>query len=145
MTKEEYAEKLNGIDYDRFRRLSRDDFNDAKESGLVVVHGYSDDNAEFRGALYEEISATGDTIVYVSKDGFFDSYACDCECKYFKKAEKDFEQNAKAIKALWCPKDENGKVIASWTYETDIPHAVFDVVEDGEIYCKGIVFNLSDL
>jgi len=31
-----------------------------------------------------------------------------------------------------------------WTFETDIPHETFDIYEDGELYCKGIIFNLSD-
>ncbi len=31
-----------------------------------------------------------------------------------------------------------------WTFETDIPHETFDIYEDGELYCKGIVFNLAD-
>jgi hypothetical protein len=38
-----------------------------------------------------------------------------------------------------------GKDDTSWSYETDIPHATFDVLEDGEVYCRGIVFALADL
>ena len=33
----------------------------------------------------------------------------------------------------------------SWSYLTDIPHKTFDIMEDGEIYCRGIVFSLDDL
>ena len=33
----------------------------------------------------------------------------------------------------------------SWTYKTDIPHSTFDILEDGEKYCRGIVFALDEL
>lgn len=38
------------------------------------------------------------------------------------------------IDALWC------KGNADWTYKTNIPHATFDIFDDGEPYCRGIVF-----
>lgn len=43
------------------------------------------------------------------------------------------------IKINWC------KDGYSWTYDTDIPHECFDVYEDGEKYCRGIVFSISDV
>ena len=34
----------------------------------------------------------------------------------------------------------------SWTYDTDVPHECFDVYDtDGEKYCRGIVFSISDV
>lgn len=33
----------------------------------------------------------------------------------------------------------------SWAYDTDIPHECFDVYKDGEKYCRGIVFSISDV
>lgn len=50
------------------------------------------------------------------------------------------KKNAKSIKALWCKEGDY-----SWTYSTDIPHATFEVVDDGKPYCRGIVFALSDI
>lgn len=43
------------------------------------------------------------------------------------------------VKINWC---KNGY---SWTYDTDIPHECFDVYENGEKYCRGIVFSISDV
>ncbi len=43
------------------------------------------------------------------------------------------------VKINWC------KDGYSWTYDTDIPHECFDVYEDGEKYCRGIVFSMSDV
>lgn len=43
------------------------------------------------------------------------------------------------VKINWC---KNGY---SWTYDTDIPHECFDVYENGEKYCRGIVFSIFDV
>jgi hypothetical protein len=48
-------------------------------------------------------------------------------------------KTARKIEAVWA---EDGY---SWTYRTDIPHATFEITEDGEPYCRGIVFALADL
>jgi len=32
-----------------------------------------------------------------------------------------------------------------WTIDTNIPHETFDILADGEKYCKGIVFSLNDI
>lgn len=32
----------------------------------------------------------------------------------------------------------------SWIYQTDIPHATFEIVEGDDPYCRGIVFALAD-
>ena len=47
----------------------------------------------------------------------------------------------KEIEAKW---DDND-VGASWTYETDIPHKTFKVMEGGDLYCLGIVIDLNNL
>ena len=63
-------------------------------------------------------------------------HECDCEhCGYTDKADK-----CARLEAVWCDGDEY-----SWTYKTDIPHATFDVMEDGEKFCRGIVFSVNDL
>jgi len=46
----------------------------------------------------------------------------------------------RAVDALWAKEDGY-----SWTYRTDIPHATFEIVEDGEPYCRGIVIDVADL
>lgn len=53
---------------------------------------------------------------------------------------KDTLKGCRVIEAVWCPDEPD----CSWAYKTDIPHVTFDVVEDGELYCRGIVFRLAD-
>lgn len=44
------------------------------------------------------------------------------------------------VKINWC------KDGYSWTYGTDVPHECFDIYDtDGEKYCRGIVFSISDV
>jgi hypothetical protein len=129
MTKEELAAQLKGNQYGD--EISEDLAREAKNSGLVVVFGASDDLMELRGALHDETGGGA----YVTPLGLFNELECDSECKYYRAAKAE----AVEIEALW------GKDGWSWQYKTDIPHATFEIFEDEEKYCKGIVFALSDV
>jgi hypothetical protein len=132
MNTKELADLLNGREYRN--EMTRDEEASAKEHGLVVVFGASDDLMEFRGAIHDEVSAWEGGTAYLDSKGLIES-KCDCECPYFLEAQS----NAAKIKALW------GKDEYAWVYETTIPHETFEVLEDEETYCKGIVFSLSDV
>ena len=130
ITAKDVASKMNGLEYGH--ESDKDLFAQAKEAGLVIVYGYSDDGAEFRGAIYDE---TFSEVVYLDKKGIITS-ECDCDdCPYFARLLK----GATTIKPIW---DRDG---ISWQYETTIPHSTFDIMEDGDIYCRGIVFALADV
>lgn len=115
--------------------ITRDESRKAAEHGLVVVYGASDDLIEFEGAISDEQGASDKSLHYLSGDGLLRSECDEDECPYFER----MKESAKTVQALW---DRDG---FSWTYETDIPHASFVVLEDREKYCRGIVFSLSDL
>lgn len=138
MTKETLAAQLNGREVGDETNTS--DERAAKNCNLVIVYGYSDDNIEFRGAIYDEIGSYGGGVFEFTKDGVFREEEDD---EVLKKYGAKIVFNK--IKAVWCPKDSQGNTIASWAYETEIPHATFDIMEDGELFCRGIVFNLNDL
>ncbi len=105
----EFAEGLNGREYGN--EITPFEEKRAKELGFVIVFGYSDDNAEFRGDYDDEIGCYNGGRVY--------------------------EKDGKYVDAVWCEGEY------CWTYETNIPHATFDIYEDGEKYCKGIVFEIT--
>lgn len=131
MTAKELATKLNGREY--LKEMSKAEEAEAKQSGLVVIFGYSDDNMEIRGAEYDEIGAWGGGAAYF-KDGKLLVNKCESnDCPHFAK----LKDKAKKVVALW---DEEGY---SWVYKTDIPHETFDIMEDGEKFCRGIVFSLD--
>lgn len=106
MTIYDFAKKLNGRTYGNELTLIEE--REAKNLGFVVLFGYSDDCAEFRGAYEDEVGCFNGGRVY--------------------------EDGDKYINSIWC------KGNADWTYETNIPHATFDIYDDGELYCRGIVF-----
>lgn len=137
MTAKELAYLLNGREYGS--EITKEEISIAKESGLVVVFGASDDLMEFRGAMDDEVDCyDGDKIVYVDEHGIYKAPTnCDeCEkCEYVQ----DKHNACNTIYAIWC----DGEF--SWTYHTEIPHETFEIIDDGEKYCRGIVFCLSDL
>ncbi|MDR1889345.1 MAG: hypothetical protein LBQ81_08240 [Zoogloeaceae bacterium] len=134
MNAKELAALLNGCKY--LDEVSKELEAQAKENRLVIVFGCSDDLMEFRGAIYDELDAYDGTTAYLDSNGLLEN-KCSDDCPYF--AEK--KDNAVSIEAKWCSND----IGASWTFETSIPHETFDVIEDGEIYCRGIVFSLDSV
>jgi len=130
MTRDKIAEALNGREY--LDEISPDIQHGLQGTDLVVVFGASDDLMEFRGAINDERGS----LAFITPKGLFEN-ECDCDdCPY---AERMMAQ-AKKIDALFCDEPD-----ISWTYKTDIPHAEFTIWEDGEKYCRGIVFSLSDV
>ncbi len=138
MTAKELAIELNGRDTGE--EMEWGEAQDAKDAGLVVVYGYSDDNVEFRGAINHETDSYDGGTVYLTANGVLEGPACscaeDCECPYFAKER----EKAKTIKAVW--HNEGGPC---WTFETDIPHETFTIMEDGAPWCIGIVFSMEAL
>ena len=134
MTAKEAAATLDGSEY-------REEgcnllWQEMKTAGLVAVFGASDDLMEFRGAINDEADCYGGGLVKITRAGFPSSKCGEGDdCPYFKAEVKD----CPTIEAVW---DEGG---FSWLYRTEIPHETFIVKEDGEPYCRGIVFSLADL
>lgn len=126
-----FAKLLDGSEYGN--EGSRDLWHEMSAAGMVAVFGASDDLMEFRGAIDDELSAYDGTTALLTTNGLFKP--CGDDCEHSRIAQRE----AVEIDALWCAEDG-----VSWTYETDIPHATFNVLEDGETYCRGIVFALAD-
>lgn len=140
MTKQELAKFLDGRKYGN--EITRDMAETAKSYGLVVVFGYSDDNMEFRGAINDEIGCYDGGVVHLDKDGIFAPWEwCDCydgdrPCKLIQK----IREKCLTVEAVWRAPDS-----PAWTYKTLIPHEIFNIMEDDEVYCRGIVFCVDDL
>lgn len=120
-----WADALNGRQYGS--EISKEEAKAAANDGIVIVFGYSDDNMEFRGALYDEVGCFDGGTARVCKFGVYTE-------------EVPANTVLREIKAVWCAP---GKPV--WSYETDIPHEKFNIYEDGELFCEGIVFSLEDL
>ena len=133
MTKKQLANMLHGRQYRE--EISRDEEQSAKENGLVVVFGASDDLMEFRGAIYDEVDCFEGGKAHVDESGLFESMCDSYDCPYLEKERA----KCKSITAIWRNDNPN------WMYKTDIPHETFCVYEDADPYCVGIVFEMRDL
>lgn len=136
MNAKELAAKLNGREY--LHEITRGEAELAKASGLVVVYGASDDLIEFRGAIRDEGGAPGDVLI--DTKGVLPSWDSASESE--ESAQEYFEREAKSrtVEARFAEESNY-----TWIYKTDIPHETFEIVEDGEPYCRGIVFNIGDI
>ena len=132
MNIKEFAEILNGREYRA--EITKEEEMIAKNEGMVVVFGASDDLCEFRGAIDDECDCYDGGTAYITENGLFEP--CECNCKYSQEAKK------KAVK-LTINWNDNGEY--AWTYGIDGEHEEFTIIEDGEPYCKGIVFNLQQV
>lgn len=126
--KDKWAKLLTGREIGN--EISKKEETQAKKDGVVIVFGASDDLIEFRGAIYDEADRYGGGEVFVDSKGLLP----DEDDEYFTRKKK-----AKKIEAVW------GGKKADWTYKTKIPNSTFKILEDGNIYCIGIVFELKDL
>jgi hypothetical protein len=133
MTTKEWAERLNGREYRN--ELSHQEGAEARHDGVVIIHGASDDLMEIAGAVDDEIGCFEGGSAYFDASGLLVNKCPEDGCPYFREVKKQ----ARKVTAVW---DRDG---FSWIYETDIPHDTFIIYEDGETYCRGIVFALKDV
>ena len=112
---------------------SREAIDYAKENGIVIVWGESDDLIEFRGAIYDEGDCYEGGTIYLNQEGLFGD---DCDCNYAQRAK----ESCIKLSAIWCGKDTDW----TWSYKIDVQHETFEIYDDDEKYCQGIVFYLKD-
>lgn len=132
----EFADRLNGLEYDELAdRVPEAEalFEEAKRKGIIVVYGLSDDLMEFDGAFRDEAGCwcrdRGPVTVTFDEDGTSD----------------DGKEHRNRILAYWCRDSHTETDYYRWTYETDIPHEEFDTFEEGEKWCRGLVFLKKDI
>ena len=133
MKKEELAKILNGRK--RGDEITKEEIKIAKDNGLVVVYGYSDDNLEFNGAIDDEVDAYDGTKVYITKK---------LEIKSTPK------EGRKLVEAIWYPILDISlmeELECSWLIKSDIPNSFFDIMDsdEEELFCRGIIFDIKDI
>ena len=126
MTAKELAQTLNGRRYGH--EIFRAEMREAAASGLVVVCGASDDLVNLYGAWREEVDAWLGATIFINADGIAPRIH-----------GRGSRKVAAQINAYW----RAGGV--PWTFHTTILHETFDIFEDGELFCRGIVFSVDDV
>lgn len=144
MTREKLAVALDGNEY--MSEISGALEREARAAGFIVIFGYSDDNVELRGAVDDEIGANEGTKFLIDAKGVLPCWDDFChneeeEAEFKKYFER--KPNAKQIEAVWCDGGESSEY--AWSFKTEIPHSCFDILEDGDKFCRGIVIDVKDL
>lgn len=133
MDRSKLADYLDGREYTN--EIDTATELEAKRYGLVVVFGASDDLMEFRGAINDEIGCYESCIAYFRNGQLLTNDCDDEDCPHFQA----LKVGAPWVQGLWCHEPD-----ISWTFKTEIPHSTFNIMEDGKVYCRGIVFHLSN-
>lgn len=138
MNEIEFAKMLDGRQYQK--EITPREEKAAKDAGLVVMFGASNDLIELRGMIHDEVDVCDGEEVWLDDKGELVPEIEDSEeIEVLKKhgvfdVVKAKRNAAKKIEGVWA-KDGYW-----WTLKTDIPHATFEIKEDNEKYCRGIVF-----
>lgn len=144
INKEQLAEILNGRQYRN--EMTKEEEKLAKENGLLVCFGASDDLLEFRGIVYNEVEAyDGGTALLVRKKGDKIDVIGEDDLKEVEEIMDDkelvFDLPKVEVVAEWRPDD----LKCYWRIKSDLPHSTFDIMDDGELYCRGIIIDKSDI
>ena len=126
-----WAELLEGREY--CNEISTDEIVIAKKNNIVIVFGASDDLMEFEGAICDEVGCYNGGETYINAFGIIENRCSEDDCPYFQEKKR----RGMKIEAIW---DREGYC---WVYETKIAHETFNIMEDGDTYCRGIVFSLD--
>ena len=108
----------------------------AKKNGVAIVFGASDDLIEFRGAINDEYGSYGGAEIKLDHTGIIVNECSDRDCPCY---HKRMAEARSFIRAVWARDN------ISWQYESNIPYETFDIMEDGEVYCRGIVFKMESI
>lgn len=136
MTINDFAAMLTGREYGD--EMKRGDEKLAQFHGFLVIFGASDDLTEFRGAFSDEAGAYGGALHRITAYGVDEKHD---EERWFLDRGWKRPPVLVNINAQWCPKDFDG----SWLITPDVPFASFDIMEDGELYCRGAVIDFRNL
>ena len=132
---EKWVRKISCREYRE--ELTKEEEEELKKDGLVLVFGASDDLCEVRGAISDEISCYLDkTVVYVEEiDGFV--------------SEDYYKNNPHELIKIDLSKrpylDINSKD-GFWRYDIskNVLNLEFSILEDEKIYCVGKIFFKED-
>lgn len=139
MTSKELVAQLNGREYGS--EITYHEEKAAEAAGLLVIFGYSDDNIELRGALEDEIGCFGGGKFTLNREGILPKWD-EHEEKSKQDAHEWFRQMQLPSTELSAKWDCNGY---SWFITAGIDHEVFDILEEGQPFCRGIVLSLEDI
>lgn len=137
MELKEFAKIISGREY-KHPQFTKEELLIAKESNIVIIYGASDDLMEIDGAITDEADVWDGGTVHIQI-----SYECEGQIIGGGVVGNNGQNNVMSIEAKWCEDKTEDRKTISWSYETSVPHEEFDIMEDGEVYCRGIIFKID--
>ena len=138
VSKEEMARMLDGYEYECEYELPVNMCKIARDSGLVIVYGEPNDDSLIilEGAVRGEadlwrggsIAFDGEAITEYQRDDYYPNF-------------ENIIDGWPHIESIYS--DLPGE--PTWVYDTDIPCSRFNLMENGAVYCVGIVFHVNDI
>jgi hypothetical protein len=146
MTKEQFAAMLNNRQYGD--EITKEECQLAKDCDLLVAFGYSDDGLELRGLIEDELGAWEGLTLHIFLN------ANNGKTIYHKAGQETspiasfLQLKPLIIEAIWCP-DKLAtcpdNLDTSWLIKANVPHATFDIFDDEDLFCRGIVLDKKDI
>ena len=141
MTNKDLVHILNGREYGS--EISKAENKIIKESGLLVCIGGSDDTIIFYGIVDDESYISTNKI---TNNSLGDYILIDEEnLEKIEDIESSLKINLKipsiTIKAIKNP----AGLDANWLMTTKLPHLTFDIMDEGSLYCRGIIIESSEI
>lgn len=137
MNAQEFAQMLNNRQYRN--EMTKEEEKLAKENGLVVLFWASDDLAELRWAIDDEVGCRRKWQIVFFGGDLLKNDCDEDDCPYFEAIKKKCIEDQHFIDIL---SDCEGY----WRYyKTDIPCFRFDILEEEEKYCNWLVFHISEI
>lgn len=136
-TIQDFAAALDGREYKQ--EITPDEIAAARDAGVVIIYGKSDDTTVLCGAIDAETDTSGGGTIYLTaEDGLFED--CPCDCIHSRRAKA----RAKVVDVRFC------KGAYVWSYDTDLPHATFEIRDNQPNsknikFCEGIVIDKAAL
>lgn len=137
MTKEELAAKLNGRGIGH--EITDQEEKQAKGAELIVIFAASDDLMEIRGAINDEICTYGSGECLIKNGKLLPDLDND---------EIDVLEKYGVLEAVYSERQSAIKIEAFWDrtpyaclITTKAEFAPFEIMEDGDLYCRGIVIS----
>jgi hypothetical protein len=135
VTAAEWAARLNG-------REVGSEFRDGEAFGasvddVLILNVAEGDLVELSGLFTAELWAYTGCEFYLTEHGpIEDGHECDCPyCGYASAVGAGVKVNA-----VW---SDDGS--PCWRFTLDVPHSTFEIMEGGEVFCRGVVVAKSDL
>jgi len=141
-----WAEKLDGREY--LNELTEEEEKEALQDNVLIVYGYSDDDLELRGIIDDEIGAWNGTSIYIGRKNNKLTWRFIQKENDYMDHDDEEEYDLTGFKkcgtiiAEFAPINEKEEVYATWSITTDMKHEKFNIMEDGELFCSGVVISL---